>query len=43
MQICYFYMDTFKSEKAELWGSGDQWVLDLMTWDQNFWVLFDDI
>ena len=36
-------MEKFKSEKAELWGFGDQWVLDQMTWDQNFWVLFDDV
>ena len=43
LQICHFYMEKFKSEKAELWGSGDQRVLDLMTWDQNFWALFDDV
>ena len=43
LQICHFYMEKFKSEKAELWGFGDQQVLDQMTWDQNFWVLFDDV
>ena len=39
LQICHFYMEIIKSEKAELWGFGDQRVLDQMTWDQNFWVL----
>ena len=42
-QICHIYIGKFKPEKDELWGFGDQWVLDQMTWDQNFWVLFDDV
>ena len=31
-----------KSEKAVLWGSSNQRVLDQVNWDQNFWALFDD-
>ena len=36
-------MVKIECEKAELWGYGDQWVLDQMTWDQNFFAPFDDI
>ena len=36
-------MVKIKPKKAELLGSGDQWVLDQITWDQIFWVIFDEI
>ena len=36
-------MVKIECEKAELWGYGDQWVLDQMTWDQIFFAPFDDI
>ena len=32
-----------KSQKTELKGSGDRWVLDQNTWDQTFLVIFDEI
>ena len=40
--FCHFLMVKIKSEKAVLWGSRDQRVLDQINWDQNFWALFDD-
>ena len=40
--FCHFLMVKIKSEKAVLWGSSNQRVLDQVNWDQNFWALFDD-
>ena len=43
LQFCENLLVTNECEKAELWGYGDQWVLDQMTWDQIFFAPFDDI
>ena len=40
--ICDFLMAKIKSEKAVLWGSRDQRVLNQINWDQIFMALFDD-
>ena len=34
--FCHFLMVKIKSEKAVLWGSGDQRDLDQITMGQNF-------
>ena len=40
--FCHFLMVKIESEKAVLWSSGSQRVLDQITRDQIFWALFDD-